>query len=51
MNRVEGGHEGTCMPAKASKIMVIRHAEKPGGAFSGVKESGEANTHDLTVRG
>jgi hypothetical protein len=39
------------MPAKASKIMVIRHAEKPSGMITGVKASGESSARDLTVRG
>jgi hypothetical protein len=39
------------MRAKAPKIMVIRHAEKPTGHFTGVKETGESNPHDLIVRG
>jgi hypothetical protein len=37
--------------AKAPTIMVIRHAEKPAGSISGVKESGESSARDLTVRG
>ncbi len=36
---------------KASKIMVIRHAEKPTGQLAGVNESGVASAHDLTVHG
>jgi hypothetical protein len=39
------------MPPKASKIMVIRHAEKPTGQVTGVKETGESSSHDLIVRG
>jgi hypothetical protein len=39
------------MPGKAPKIMVIRHAEKPNGAVTGVKASGESSARDLTVRG
>ena len=39
------------MPPKASKIMVIRHAEKPNGQLAGVNESGVPNARDLTVRG
>lgn len=39
------------MPAKASKIMVIRHAEKPNGARAGVNEAGLPSARDLTVRG
>ena len=35
----------------ATKIMVIRHAEKPDSTLNGVKESGEASKHDLIVRG
>jgi broad specificity phosphatase PhoE len=35
----------------ASKIMVIRHAEKPTAEFDGVKETGESSGHDLSVRG
>ena len=39
------------MRPKAPKIMVIRHAEKPNGQATGVKESGEPSSRDLTVRG
>jgi hypothetical protein len=39
------------MTPKAPKIMLIRHAEKPTTTKSGVKESGEANARDLSVRG
>ena len=39
------------MRGKAPKIMVIRHAEKPGGRFAGVKETGDSSPHDLIVRG
>jgi hypothetical protein len=39
------------MPARAPKIMVMRHAEKPNGATMGVKVSGESSARDLTVRG
>jgi hypothetical protein len=39
------------MPPKASKIFVIRHAEKPTGQVTGVKETGESSSHDLIVRG
>jgi hypothetical protein len=39
------------MPPKASKIMVIRHAEKPTGQLAGVNESGVSSARDLTVRG
>ncbi len=39
------------MRGKAPKIMVIRHAEKPGGRFTGVKETGDSSPHDLIVRG
>ena|ERR1700761_6860565 len=39
------------MVAKASKIMVIRHAEKPCSGIAGVAETGEASARDLTVRG
>jgi hypothetical protein len=39
------------MVPKASKIMVIRHAEKPTGQLSGVTEAGVTNAHDLIVRG
>jgi hypothetical protein len=39
------------MAPKAPKIMVIRHAEKPSGQFSGVTEAGMTNAHDLIVRG
>jgi hypothetical protein len=39
------------LQARAPKIIVIRHAEKPLGAFNGVKESGEISGRDLTVRG
>lgn len=36
---------------QASKIMIIRHAEKPDGNNLGVTETGEASKHDLIVRG
>jgi hypothetical protein len=39
------------LPAKASKIMIIRHAEKPAGKVAGVDESGASSAHDLSVRG
>ena len=39
------------MPPKASKIMVIRHGEKPDGQSTGVQETGDSSSHDLTVRG
>jgi hypothetical protein len=39
------------MPPKASKIMIIRHAEKPTGHFAGVHESGASSPHNLIVRG
>jgi broad specificity phosphatase PhoE len=39
------------MPPKASKIMVIRHGEKPAGQVTGVKETGESSSHHLIVRG
>ena len=39
------------MVAKASTIMVIRHAEKPGGRFAGVTEWGDTSARDLSVRG
>jgi hypothetical protein len=39
------------MLAKAPKIMIIRHAEKPVGHFAGVKEAGASSAHDLIVRG
>jgi hypothetical protein len=39
------------MAARAPSIMVIRHAEKPGGRFAGVTEWGETNAHGLSVRG
>ena len=39
------------MRAKAREMMVMRHAEKPNGRFSGVKETGDSNPHDLSVRG
>jgi hypothetical protein len=39
------------MRAKAPKIMVIRHAEKPTGQVTGVKETGESSSRDLIVRG
>jgi hypothetical protein len=39
------------MPPKASKIMIIRHGEKPNGHFAGVNESGASSPHDLIVRG
>jgi hypothetical protein len=42
---------GDRVPAKAPKIMLIRHAEKPTGAYAGVNESGMTNARDLTVRG
>ena len=35
----------------ATKIMLIRHAEKPYGDHQGVDQKGNANTHDLIVRG
>jgi hypothetical protein len=39
------------MPAKAPKIMIIRHAEKPAGKVAGVNEAGASSAHDLSVRG
>jgi hypothetical protein len=39
------------MAPKASKIMVIRHAEKPAGQVAGVDELGVPSGRDLTVRG
>jgi hypothetical protein len=39
------------MAPRAPSIMVIRHAEKPGGLFAGVTERGETNAHALSVRG
>jgi hypothetical protein len=39
------------MPPNATKIMVIRHAEKPTGNIGGVKESGDSSAHALIVRG
>jgi broad specificity phosphatase PhoE len=39
------------MTPKASKIMVIRHGEKPTGQIAGVQESGVPSNHDLIVRG
>ena len=39
------------MAARASTIMVIRHAEKPSGRFAGVTEWGETSARDLSVRG
>jgi hypothetical protein len=39
------------MPPRASKIFVIRHAEKPTGQVTGVKPTGESSSHDLIVRG
>ena len=39
------------MPPKASKIMIIRHAEKPTGQQDGVDESGTSSPHHLIVRG
>jgi len=38
-------------PPKASKIMVIRHAEKPTDQATGVKETGASSSHDLIVQG
>lgn len=35
----------------ATKIMLIRHAEKPNGGTHGVDPSGERDDEDLTVRG
>ena len=39
------------MPAKAPKIMIIRHAEKPTVQLDGVDESGASGPHHLIVRG
>src|SRR5271168_5207267 len=39
------------MAAKAPKIMIIRHAEKPAGQVGGVTAWGAASSHDLIVRG
>lgn len=35
----------------ASKIMIIRHAEKPTDTIQGVSDSGNADKHDLIVQG
>jgi hypothetical protein len=37
--------------AKAPKIMIIRHAEKPAGKVAGVSEAGARGGHHLSVRG
>jgi hypothetical protein len=37
--------------AKAPKIMIIRHAEKPAGKVAGVDETGTSSGHHLSVRG
>jgi hypothetical protein len=37
--------------AKAPKIMIIRHAEKPAGKIAGVNETGASSGHHLSVRG
>ena len=37
--------------AKAPKIMIIRHAEKPAGKIAGVDETGASSGHHLSVRG
>jgi broad specificity phosphatase PhoE len=34
-----------------NKIMIVRHAEKPGGDMKGVTPDGDVNAEDLTVRG
>lgn len=39
------------MTPKASKIMIIRHAEKPAGQAAGVNESGASSKHSLIMRG
>jgi hypothetical protein len=39
------------MTVKAPKIMLIRHAEKPNGSTTGVRQSGDACARSLTVRG
>jgi hypothetical protein len=39
------------MLTRASKIMIIRHAEKPAGHVAGVDESGACSGHHLSVRG
>ncbi len=39
------------MPPNASKIMVIRHAEKTTPNISGVQETGDSSAHALIVRG
>jgi len=39
------------MPARAPKIMLIRHAEKPAGKVAGVDETGASSAHHLSVRG
>jgi hypothetical protein len=39
------------MPPEATKIMIIRHAEKPTGQIAGVNEAGVSSGHDLIVRG
>jgi hypothetical protein len=39
------------MAPKVSKIMIIRHAEKPTVQLDGVDESGASSAHDLIVRG
>ncbi len=35
----------------ATTIMLIRHAEKPGGDDGGVDQKGDADKHNLIVRG
>ena len=39
------------MAAKAPKIIIIRHAEKPAGKVAGVDEAGASSGHHLSVRG
>jgi hypothetical protein len=43
--------ENKGMAAKAPKIMIIRHAEKPAGKVAGVDEMGASSGHHLSVRG
>jgi hypothetical protein len=46
------GTPGQAGPAaKAPKIMIIRHAEKPTGKVAGVDETGTSGAHHLSVRG
>jgi broad specificity phosphatase PhoE len=39
------------MPATATTIMLIRHAEKPDADHQGVDQKGKPSDHDLIVRG